>query len=390
MKKPSPLAVVLAAVALFGVGVGIVAVARGGGGSAPGPVVATASTLTPPAAGRLRRDFFGIVAEDAFAHPGPYRDATLNQLARMGVGIVRQTFDWSAIQTAPGRYDFTAYDSFVGALAARHMTVLPVLLNPPRFLSSAPAVGAQPGTYPPRHYADLGTFAAVLVRRYGPHGSFWRANPELPKVPIRAWQVWNEPSLPAYWPTGPNPGQYTQLLAATASAIRKADPKAEIVTAGLPNSRLGIPFDTFVEGMYKAGAKADFDTLAIHPYARDADGVTGAVEDAHRIMNLNGDGGARIWVTELGWADKGPRSSFTVGPARQARLISTVLSQLVALRYQAHLRGIVYFGWRDGAPYAPAFKDFWGLHTGLLDLSGRPKPALSAFARSVGTLRRHG
>jgi hypothetical protein len=390
VRRPPPLAVVLAALALFGIGVGIVAVVEGGGGSAPGPVVATASTLTPPAAGRLRRDFFGMVAEDAFAHPGPYRDATLNQLARLGVGIVRQTFDWSAIEPAPGRYDFTAYDSFVGSLAIRHMTVLPVLLNPPRFLSSAPAVGAQPGTYPPRNYADLGTFAAVLARRYGPNGSFWRANPELPKVPIRAWQVWNEPSLPAYWPTGPSPGQYTQLLAATASAIRRVDPKAEIVTAGMPNSRLGIPFDTFLEGMYKAGARADFDTLAIHPYARDADGVTGAVEDARRIMNLNGDGAARIWVTELGWADKGPRSSFTVGPQRQARLISSVLSQLVALRYQAHLRGIVYFGWRDGAPYAPTFKDFWGLHTGLLDLSGQPKPALSAFSRSVATLRRQG
>jgi GH35 family endo-1,4-beta-xylanase len=107
-------------------------------------------------------------------------------------------------------------------------------------------------------------------------------------------------------------------------------------------------------------------------------------------MNLKGDGGARIWVTELGWADKGPRSSFTVGPQRQAHLISSVLSQLVSLRYQAHLRGIVYFGWRDGAPYAPTFKDFWGLHTGLLDLNGRPKPALSAFTKSVARLRREG
>jgi hypothetical protein len=236
----------------------------------------------------------------------------------------------------------------------------------------------------------MGTFAAVLARRYGPNGSFWRANPELPKVPIRSWQVWNEPSLPAYWPTGPDAAQYTQLLAATAKAVRAVDPNAEIVTAGIPNSRLGIPFDTYVEGMYKAGAKADFDTLAIHPYARDAGGVTGAVEDAHRIMNLNGDGGARIWVTELGWADKGPSSSFTVGPQRQAHLISSVLSQLVSLRYQAHLRGIVYFGWRDGAPYAPTFKDFWGLHTGLLDLNGRPKPALSAFTKSVARLRREG
>jgi hypothetical protein len=390
VRARAPLVVVLAALVLFGAGIGILLAVEGGGGAAPGPVMATAATIAPPAAGRLRRDFFGMVSEDAFAHPGAYRDATLNQLARLGVGILRQTFDWAVIEPSRGRYDFTAYDSFVGSLAVRHMTVLPVLLDPPRFRSGAPAHGARPGTYPPRNYADMGAFAALLVRRYGPNGSFWSAHPELPKVPIRAWQVWNEPSLPAYWPTGPDPAQYTRLLGVVAGAIRREDPNAEIVTAGIPNSRLGIPFDSFVEGMYNAGARADFDTLAIHPYARDANGVTTAVEDARRIMNLHGDGSGRIWVTELGWADKGPRSSFTVGSQRQARLVSSVLRSLVSLRYQAHLRGIVYFGWRDGAPYAPSFKDFWGLHTGLLDLAGRAKPALRAFAGAVATLRRHG
>jgi hypothetical protein len=390
VKKPAPLAIVLVALVLFAAGVGIFAAIGAGGSSSPGPVVATAATLVPPSAGRLRRDFFGMVSEDAFAHPGPYRTATLNQLARLGVGIVRQTFDWATIETKPGRYDLTAYDSFVGDLAVRHMTVLPVLLDPPKFLSSAPATGAQPGTYPPRNYADLGTFASVLVRRYGPNGSFWQEHPEIPKVPIHAWQIWNEPSLPAYWPSGPDPAQYAQLLKATAAPIRKLDPDAEIVTAGIPQSRLGIPFDTFVEGMYRAGARADFDTLAIHPYASDAEGVTAAVEDARRIMNLHGDHSARIWVTELGWADAGPGSSFTVGARGQARRISSALSMLVALRYQARLRGIVYFGWRDGAPYAPTFRDFWGLHTGLVNLDGRGKPALRAFADTVARLRRQG
>src|SRR6185437_12192783 len=196
---------------------------------------------------------------------------------QMGVGILRETFDWASIERAPGRYDFAAYDGLVGSLAARHMTVLPVLLDPPRFRSSAPRVGAKPGTYPPKSYADMGRFAAALVRRYGPKGHFWTGHPELPKIPIRAWQIWNEPSLPAYWPTGPDPAQYTQMLERVARSIRRLDAHAEIVTAGIPNSRLGIPFDQFVDGMYKAGAKGAFDTLAIHPYAADAAGVGAAV-----------------------------------------------------------------------------------------------------------------
>jgi hypothetical protein len=179
------------------------------------------------------------------------------------------------------------------------------------------------------------------------------------------------------------------MLKAVAGPVHALDRHADIVTAGIPQSRLGIPFDTFVEGMYKAGARAYFDTLAIHPYAADADGVVAAVENARRIMNLHGDN-SHIWVTEIGWADKGPPSSFTVGPAGQAQRIRSALTTLVSLRYQARLRGIVYFGWRDGAPYAPSFKDFWGLHTGLLDLQGHPKPADNAFSATVARLRRQG
>lgn len=389
MKRPAPLAIVLAALALFGAGLGAFVALNGGGGAAPSPVAAAPSTVVPPS-GKLPSTFFGMVSEDAFANPGRYRAATLNRLARMGVGLVRETFDWAQIEPAPRRFDFTEYDSFVGSLAARHMTVLPVLLDPPKFLSSAPAHGAQPGTYPPRNYADMGAFAATLVRRYGPRGKFWGAHPELPRVPIRAWQVWNEPSLPAYWPAGPDPAQYTQLLARVARSIRHLDPGADVVTAGIPNSRLGIPFDDFVDGMYRAGARGDFDSLAIHPYARDAGGVSAAVEEARRLMDDNGDRDSHIWVTELGWADVGPRSSFTVGPAGQAKRIESALSSLVSLRAQARLRGIIYFGWRDGAPYAPSFKDFWGLHTGLIGRDGRAKPALRTFTETVATLRREG
>lgn len=43
------------------------------------------------------------------------------------------------------------------------------------------------------------------------------------------------------------------------------------------------------------------------------------------------------------------------------------------------LRGVVYYNWRDGDPYPPLFRDFFGLHTGLLDVNKQPKPAYRAF-----------
>ena len=339
-----------------------------------------------PAQSGLPRDFLGIVTEDAFGRPGRYRDAQLRRQRRTGVRLVRQTFDWKAIERRPSRFALARYDRFVADLARNRMRVLPVLFNPPRFRSSAPPAGARRGTYPPRDAGAMGAFAAALVRRYGPHGSFWRARPELPRLPVRAWQVWNEPSIRVYWPPGPDPAAYVRLLRTTGRAIKRADPGAEIVSAGLAESRLGIPFGRFVAGMYRAGAADAFDTFALHAYARSSAAVVAAVEQARRRIAAAG-GGQRIWVTEIGWASGGPSSPFTVGERRQSRLIEGMITRLGRARERLGLRGVVYFNWRDSRPFAGG-REFFGLHTGLLRRDGRPKPALAAYARAARTLRR--
>jgi hypothetical protein len=387
MRRPRPIAIVVAAVVLLAAGVSALAAADKGAGRGHTETGALAPIVSVPASGTLPEDFFGIVTEDVFAHPGSYRNRTLNRQAGIGIGLVRQTFDWATIERKRGVYDLTLYDGLVAALAAHHMHLLPVLLDPPKFRSSAPKRGAKAGTYPPSDNVAMGKFAKVLVRRYGPNGTFWAERPGLPKVPITSWQIWNEPSLPAYWPSGPNPAAYTRMLSTVGAAIKSVDPNAEIVTAGIPQSRLGIPFARFVKGMYSAGAKGTFTTLAIHPYAENDAGVAAAVRSARQIMDSRGDTSAPIWVTEVGWASAGPASPFTVGARGQAQRIRSTFDTLVSIRNQEHLRGVVYFGWRDGAPYAPNFKDFWGLHTGLLTVHGSAKPALQAFSDTLAKLR---
>jgi hypothetical protein len=388
VKRPRPIHIVLAAAVALVAALAILASVAGGSKTGRVGTGALAPIVSVPPSGTLPSDFFGLVTEDAFAHPGSYRNSTLNRQAGMGIGLVRQTFDWASIERKRGVYDFTAYDGFVAALAAHHMQVLPVLLDPPKFRSSAPKKGAKAGTYPPKDFTSMGHFAALLVHRYGPTGTFWAARPGLPKVPIHSWQIWNEPSLPAYWPSGPNPAQYTRLLKVVGAAIKRRDPNAEVVTAGIPESKLGIPFARFLKGMLKAGAASAFDTMAIHPYAKDDAGVAAAVRSARQIMDAAGDTNASIWVTEVGWASGGPASPFTVGLSGQADRIRSTFNTLVSIRSQEHLRGVVYFNWRDGAPYAPKFRDFWGLHTGLLTLRGRDKPALKAMSDTLTQLRK--
>jgi hypothetical protein len=332
---------------------------------------------------RPDRAFLGLVAEDAFGKPGAYRRENLDRLRAIGAGLVRQTFDWARIERAPGRYELSFYDEYVAALARRRLRVLPILFNPPRFRSSAPA-NPRRGTYPPQRAADMGEFGAVLARHYGPGGSFWRDHPELPRLPVRSWQVWNEPNLPVYWPSGPDAAEYVALLRATGRGLRSVDPGAEVVTAGLPDSRLGVPLRNYVGEMYAAGGAGAFDVLAVNPYGLDARGVLNTVRTVRRVATTNGDNPA-VWVTELGWATGGPQSAFLVSEAEQARLLEQTLLALERKREELRIRGVVYFNWRDSTPYAGG-RDFFGLHTGLLRLHGGPKPALAAYKNVAKTL----
>jgi len=329
-------------------------------------------------AGAAPKDFAGVVAEDVFAGDRAYRAVQLARQVRLGIGLIRQTFDWSAIERRPGRYDFTSYDAFVADTARRDIALLPVLFDPPAFRARTQAPGAPRATAPPRRAADLARFATALVGRYGPRGSFWRAHPRVPRRPIRAWQVWNEPNLPVYWGGRPDAGAYVALLRVVGTAIHRADPGAEVVSAGLPESRLGVPFARYVRAMFRAGAAGAFDVFAINPYAPGAPGVVLALRRARRLLAELGAGTTPIWVTEIGWASGGPRSSFTFGPQGQARRVAQLVDALERERVPLRLRGFVYFNWRDARPY-PGGKDFWGLHTGLLSIDGRRKPGYFAF-----------
>jgi len=348
------------------------------------PVVrpAAAEAGEPVAAG----GFVGIVAEHAYAADPAKRHSTLKWIRDVGVGTVRQTLDWASHEPAPGRFDWSRYDAWVRSTAKLGLEVLPILFNPPRWASSRPRRRAKRGTYPPRRFTDLARFAAAAARRYGPDGTFWEENPDVPRMPIRAWQVWNEPNLEMYWPSGPNPRQYVRMLRAVSRAIKQVDPDAVIVTGGMPQSRLGIPLRTYVRRMYLAGGRDSFDMVAVNPYARTPALVLNMLRGVRREMDRFGDLDAEIWVTEVGWSDVGPRGAFRLGPQGQARAIRDTMTLLWKERGSLRLRGMVYFNWRDAKPW-PGGKDFWGLHTGLLRRNNTPKPAYYAFRDTAWSLR---
>ena len=87
----------------------------------------------------------------------------------------------------------------------------------------------------PKKFSYYADYLRVLIGRYGPHGSFWIDNPTLPYMPIRMWQVWNEPNLLPFWATHPWVASYLALLRQAHDAIKAADPGAKVVLGGLDN-----------------------------------------------------------------------------------------------------------------------------------------------------------
>jgi polysaccharide biosynthesis protein PslG len=334
-----------------------------------------------------RRDFVGLSTAELFHYSAAARARTLGAQRAAGVQLLRQDFDWSAIEISPGRYNWAEYDPYMASVAQAGLRVLPVLSHAPSFRSTAPRSGASRGQYPPSNFHTLAFFAAVLVRRYGSNGSFWRAHPSLPYRPIRSWQVWNEPSLSQYWQPGPDPAAYARLLNVVRAGIKGADPRAEVVTAGIPYTQIrsAVPLTRFLRQLYSAGGGSGFNTLAINAYSRNAGELKRTLRKVRRVMRRYGDGRKKVWITEIGWATAGPRHRLVVGAA-QGRRIRSSFRWIKRNRKRMRIRGLVYYQWRDSRPYPPTYKDMWGLHTGLVDPNGAAKPGLASFSRAAYSL----
>jgi hypothetical protein len=359
-------------------------------------MMASAFVFTSPARSGVPPDFAGVYNESVFIDDWHIRQAELDAVAKAGVKLLVEPFDWVAIEQTPGKYTWARYDDFMGEASDRGLQVLPVIYNPPSFRSSAPASNPEHGMYPPRDFHQYAEFVQELVKRYGPHGLFWAKPaagsgvlglfppPPKKKLPITAWQVWNEPDVPAFWPTGPDPAAYTELLRVTHDAIKRIEPDAEVVAAGLSTAELVQGH--FLNGMYNAGAKGLFDTLSIHPYAPDVHTLMLETWAARHQMDAHDDTNAKLWITEFGWATGGtPDPIYSADEACQSALIGATLNQFKDQREALRLRGFSYFMWNDRT-LNPTEPDSWAFHTGLVRQDGSLKPAYSTYQAGAAAL----
>jgi hypothetical protein len=219
----------------------------------------------------------------------------LNRAQAAGLTSVRFDLYWSAIEpNAKGQYDqayLTKLDGVINAARSRGITSTMAVLGTPGWAR------ANTGSImtPPTNSSDYADVMAMLAARYA-------------GVPGIAYEVWNEPNQTQFWnaPGGPNAAAYTNLLKAAYPRIKSAAPSATVL-----GGSIAFNDQAFIKGMYAAGAKGNFDVLALHPYclgyAPDStvnlyDSYTQALQDMHTALISLGEPNKPIWITEAGWS----------------------------------------------------------------------------------------
>ncbi len=246
-------------------------------------------------------------------------DRDLQKVKEAGFTWVKQAIAWRDVEgSGKGHFDWSRTDRLVGQVNQYGLDLIARLDNAPDWAGGGPAVG------PMSNYQDFADFCYALASRY--------------KGRIRAYQIWNEPNLNVagrseWGGHPPDPAGYTELLKRAYEAIKRADPNAMVISAGLsPTSRWddqAMPDVEFLKGMYAAGAKPYFDVLGAHgagykvppetdpwvvardPALNNNDPTTDEfrkrvycfrrVEDLRQVMVENGDGDKQIALLEFGW-----------------------------------------------------------------------------------------
>jgi hypothetical protein len=165
-----------------------------------------------------------------------------------GFNSIRSPMSWAYVERIVGRYDFASHDKRLQAAKLNGATVLFVLGDGHPVLS---------GGRPPRSDAEIARFAAFAAAA----AEHYRGEPV-------AFEIWNEPSFPNFWQPAPSAKEYSRLLRASITAIRRVDATVKIITGGLPGWGHWEPW-SFLREMIRRNAVEGADALGIHPYTEN-------------------------------------------------------------------------------------------------------------------------
>jgi hypothetical protein len=291
------------------------------------------------------------------------QDAQIAGIASAGAHWLRTALLWRTVERqSADQDDWSRPDHIIDDAVQHHLSVILDIGGAPQW-----AGAAQSGEYStdPQQYAD---FCAKVATRYAGR--------------VRVFELGNEPNLTSEIPH-PDPATYAKILRATYPAIKKADPNAFVLTAGLGGNRHqggNIAGADFLTGLYQDGAKGFFDGMAYHPYTypllptQDVDNGTRNWAQMLRIRSLmvsNGDGNKPIWITEFGAPTGGPGG---VSDQQQAAILQNGFDLWKTYSWG----GVIsWFDYADKGTDQSSNKNFFG----IVDGSGGHKPSWTTYSQ---------
>jgi hypothetical protein len=343
------------------------------------PILALALAAIAPAAahGYLPQGFIGVSPQS------PANSADFELMRKADVESVRLPLNWSAIQPRSPLVagpDWSGFDHEVGLAAETGIRIMPFVTAAPDWVAPRPLLLPVNSAL---QRAAWGSFLREAVERYGPRGSFWDENPDLPFLPIHRWEIWNEENIVSF-AERPDPVGFATLIRISGRVLHRADPDSQVILGGLFGRPLQIPPNVasgdYLSRVYRArDVKRYFDGVALHPYVARAKAMGAQIVNLRRIMRAHHDAATPIYVTELGWgSDSGP-TRWERGLYGQAQQLSQSFAMLSAHRLDWRVGGAWWFTWTDEGGSCQFCRS-----AGLLTEKRRAKPAWYRFNAWTG------
>lgn len=295
------------------------------------------------------------------AHMGHGRsaDAIVPLIKSMGVSAIRDGGSWSKMEKEKGVYDFSGSTDQMFNKSYSEGTQLLYELAYGNTLYSANEKDI-PTT---KEYMDKWIlYVEAIVTKY--------------KDKIDYWQVWNEPNIELFNPSGATATQYTELLKQTYLKIKEIDPTSKVVGGGLAGA--GTDTISYLIEMLRAGAGDYMDILDIHPYRQATNPESYMAERLpyiQAVLDLNGCGDIEIWIGELGWYTGTLSTSVTEEAQAAYSIRSRVLYDDFNRTYNKKGKFFWYDFQNDGTDDTSSEHNY-----GMTESVFKPKPSFYAYS----------
>jgi hypothetical protein len=224
--------------------------------------------------------------------------AALAALHGIGATVARTDTFWATAEPSPPvngvhTYDWTYDDRVVTALSQAGLRWQPIVDYATWWAGDDSSV-QNPGVSP-AHIGDYAAYAQAFAERYGQGGTFWTSHPQVRQLPVKVFEIWNEPDLPIFWEPNPDLAEYAAMYLYTRAAIHVVDPGASVIIGGLVEASTSLPAMMAAE----PSLRGNVDGVAIHPYRDSLSQTLTAV--AYDLSLDASTVDAPMYINEFGW-----------------------------------------------------------------------------------------